>query len=182
MRIHSFEDYSHAYELSVNRPDDFWSGIAEHFHWFKKWDKVVEWDFASPQIKWFINAKTNITYNALDVHAKRSPDRIAYIWEPNEPGHPSVKISYGELLSRVCTMANVLLANGVKKGDRVCIYLPMIPDATVAMLACARIGAIHSVVFGGFSASALAGRIQDADCKLVITSDGAYRGNKVPMC
>jgi acetyl-CoA synthetase len=148
----------------------------------KKWDRVVDWNFKEPKLNWFTNAKLNITYNCLDIHAAKTPHKIAYIWEPNEIGQEGIKITYSELLRRVCKLANVLKNNGVKKGDRVCIYLPMIPEAVIAMLACARIGAIHNVVFGGFSASSLTDRINDSLCNTIITSDGAYRGNKsIPM-
>lgn len=182
MRIHSFQEYEAQYKKSVEQPEEFWEGIAEQFHWEKKWDKVLDWNFKRPSVNWFVNAKLNITYNCLDVHAKNTPDKIAYIWEANELNEASIKITYNELLENVCRFANVLKKNGAKKGDRICIYLPMIPEAVVAMLACARIGAIHSVVFGGFSAASLTDRINDAQCSMVITSDGAYRGNKsIPM-
>lgn len=182
MRIRTFEQYKEQYQLSVDDPERFWDGIAQNFHWEKKWDKVVDWNFKEPKINWFTNAKLNITYNCLDVHAAKTPDKIAYIWEPNEIGQEGIKITYAELLKRVCKLANALKSNGIKKGDRVCIYLPMIPEAIISMLACARIGAIHNVVFGGFSASSLTDRINDSLCNMVITSDGAYRGNKsIPM-
>jgi len=182
MKIKSFQDYEEQYKLSLDKPEAFWDGIAQNFHWFKKWDTVVEWNFKEPKINWFKNAQLNITYNCLDVNVQKHPDKIAYIWEPNEIGQSGIKITYAELLKKVCRLANVLKNNGVKKGDRVCIYLPMMPEAVVAMLACARIGAIHNVVFGGFSASSLTDRINDSLCNTVITSDGAYRGNKtIPM-
>ncbi|HYG52913.1 MAG TPA: acetate--CoA ligase [Flavobacteriales bacterium] len=182
MRIHSFKEYEDQYKLSSENPTLFWEGIANHFHWQKKWDKVVEWNFKEPRVEWFRGGKLNIAYNCLDIHAAENPDRAAYIWEGNEPGEKKQVITYGELLVRVCRFANVLKNKGVKKGDRVCIYLPMIPEAIVAMLACARIGAIHNVVFGGFSTASLTDRINDSACCIVITSDGAYRGNKaIPM-
>lgn len=182
MRIHSFEEYEKQYALSVNHPQKFWGDIAGYFHWQQPWERVLDWNFEKPDTRWFVNGKLNITYNCLDVHAAKDSNRVAYIWEPNEPGEAAQTITYGDLLKRVCKMANVLKHNGIKKGDRVCIYLPMVPEAVIAMLACARIGAIHNVVFGGFSANSLTGRIEDAQCSAVITSDGAYRGNKqIPM-
>ncbi len=182
MRINDFSQYEEAYNQSVNNPEKFWEEIALESKWEKLWDKVLEWNFTEPKVKWFLNAKLNITENCLDVHAAKTPNKTAIIWESNSLDEKSEYITYADLLKRVNKFANVLRANDVKKGDRVCIYLPMIPEAAVAMLACARVGAIHSVVFGGFSASSLASRIQDADCKMVITSDGAFRGNKtIPM-
>lgn len=178
MRIKTFEQYKEHYQLSIDNPEKFWDGIAQNFHWDKKWDKVVDWNFKEPKINWFTNAKLNITYNCLDIHALKTPNKIAYIWEPNEINQAGIKISYSELLKRVSKLSNVLKKNGVAKGDRVCIYLPMIPEAIIAMLACARIGAVHNVVFGGFSASSLTDRINDSLCNTVITSDGAFRGNK----
>ncbi len=182
MKIKSFQEYQEQYKFSIENPEKFWDGIAQNFVWEKKWDKVVDWNFKEPKINWFTNAKLNITYNCLDIHAAKTPNKIAYIWEANEIGQEGIKITYAELLSRVCKLSNVLKNNGIKKGDRICIYLPMIPEAIIAMLACARIGAIHNVVFGGFSASSLTDRINDSLCSMVITSDGAYRGNKsIPM-
>lgn len=182
MRIRSFSEYQEQYARSVREPGKFWEEIASHFHWDRQWDQVLDWNFTEPRIKWFVNGKLNITYNCLDVHVQKDPQRTAFTWEPNDPSKPVQVISYGQLLQRVCRMANVLKDNGIKKGDRVCIYMPMIPEAVVAMLACARIGAVHSVVFGGFSATALTDRIQDAQCNAVITTDGAWRGNKsIPM-
>lgn len=182
MQIKNLTEYTETYSKSVSDPEAFWAQIAEHFHWQKKWDSVLDWNFTDPKIKWFINGKLNISYNCLDVHVKTDPNRIAFIWENNEPHSPGATITYQELLNSVCQMANVLKLNNVSKGDRVCIYMPMIPEAVIAMLACARIGAIHSVVFGGFSAASLTDRINDSQCKAVITSDGAYRGNKsIPM-
>ncbi|TAH20250.1 MAG: acetate--CoA ligase [Cytophagales bacterium] len=178
MKIKSFEEYLSTYRKSVDDPETFWSGIAQEFHWRKLWKKTLEWDFNDLDVKWFMGGKLNITENCLDRHVLTNPDKVAIIWEPNEPTDNVVKITYRELYEKVCQFANVLKNNGVKKGDRVCIYMPMVPEAAVAMLACARIGAIHSVVFAGFSANSLADRINDATCNVVITSDIAYRGNK----
>lgn len=181
-QIKSLEEYNAAYKKSVEDPEGFWAGIAENFTWRKKWDKVLEWNFKEPKIKWFINGKLNITENCLDRWAESQPDTPAIIWEPNDPESHRRKFSYKELLLKVMQFANVLKNNNVKKGDRVCIYMPMVPELAIAILACARIGAIHSVVFGGFSAQSIADRIQDAECSLVITADGAYRGNKtIPL-
>ncbi len=177
-RIRSFEDYQTKYAHSVNDPEGFWSDIAESFHWQQKWDKVLEWDFEKPEVKWFVNGKLNITENCLDRHLETRGNKIALIWEPNDPKERFERLTYRELYNRVNRFANVLKRNGVGKGDRVCIYMPMIPDLTVAVLACARIGAVHSVVFAGFSSHALADRIIDAKAKMVITSDGMYRGAK----
>ena len=174
----SKEDYDRIYSESVKNPEKFWSDIAETFHWRKKWDQVLEWDFETPEVKWFLNGKLNITENCLDRHLEARGDQTAIIWEPNEPGDEAQHITYKELHARVSQFANALKNMGVEKGDRVCIYLPMVPELAVSVLACARIGAIHSVVFAGFSSTALASRINDASCKVVITSDGSYRGNK----
>lgn len=178
LQIKSFEEYQAEYNKSINNPIDFWEEKAKHFYWRKKWDKVLDWDFEQPSIKWFINGKLNITENCLDRHLSTQGDKTAIIWEPNNPNEEPIKISYRELHQQVCRFANVLKNNGAKKGDRVCIYMPMVPELAIATLACARIGAIHSVVFAGFSAKALADRINDASCNIVITSDEAYRGNK----
>lgn len=177
-RIRSFEDYQTKYDHSIKNPEGFWSDIAESFYWQKKWDQVLEWDFQKPEVKWFVHGKLNITENCLDRHLDTRGNKIALIWEPNDPKERFERLTYRELYNRVNRFANVLKRNGVGKGDRVCIYMPMIPDLTVAVLACARIGAIHSVVFAGFSAHALADRIIDARAKMVITSDGMYRGAK----
>ena len=177
--IKNLEEYFNVYRKSVRDPEGFWEEIAEeNFLWRKKWDKVLEFDFGKPEIKWFQGAKLNITENCIDRHLYAQGDKTAIIFEPNDPSEMAEHITYQELHDRVCRFANVLLNQGVKKGDRVCIYLPMIPDLPVALLACARIGAIHSVVFAGFSSTALASRINDSDCKVVITSDGSFRGNK----
>lgn len=180
--IQSFQQYHSEYQKSIENPEAFWAEIAENFSWKKKWDKVLEWNFKEPNIKWFINGKLNITENCLDRHLEKSGDKIALIFEPNDANEKSQTYTYKQLHTEVCKFANALKNNGAKKGDRICIYMPMIPEAIIAMLACARIGAIHSVVFGGFSAASLAGRIQDADCNILITADGAYRGAKeIPL-
>ena len=177
--IKNLEEYFQVYRKSVRNPESFWEEIAEeHFVWRKKWDKVLEWDFSKPEIKWFEGAKLNITENCLDRHLPTRGEKTAIIFEPNDPNEAAEHITYRELHERVCRMANVIKDHGIGKGDRVCIYLPMIPELAVALLACARIGAIHSVVFAGFSANALSTRINDSDCKLVLTSDGSFRGGK----
>lgn len=177
--INSLEQYFKIYRRSVKKPKKFWGKIAENnFTWYQKWDKVVEFDMQKAEFEWYKNAKLNITKNCIDRHLANKGDKTAIIFEPNNPEDPSKYITYNELYKEVSTMANVLRDQGVKKGDRVCIYLPMIPELAYSMLACARIGAIHSVVFAGFSSNALSTRINDSDCKLVITSDGGYRGAK----
>ncbi|MGV6860415.1 MAG: acetate--CoA ligase [Putridiphycobacter sp.] len=177
--IKGLEEYYTVYRKSVRYPEKFWEEIAEeHFVWRKKWDNVLSWDFEKPEIKWFEGAKLNITENCIDRHLLTKGDKTAIIFEPNDPNEAAEHISYKELSERVNAFANVLKNEGIKKGDRVCIYLPMIPELAISLLACARIGAIHSVVFAGFSSSALATRINDSDCKMVITSDGSYRGAK----
>lgn len=177
--IKHLEEYFKVYRKSVREPKVFWEEIAEeHFSWHKKWDNVLSWDFEKPEIKWYEGAKLNITENCIDRHLRMSGDKTAILFEPNNPEEKAQHISYNELHQRVNKFANVLKDNGVGKGDRVCIYLPMIPELAVSLLACARIGAIHSVVFAGFSSNALASRINDSDCKVVITSDGSYRGAK----
>ncbi len=177
--IKNLEEYFQVYRKSVRDPEGFWEEIAEeNFVWQKRWDKVLEYDFKKPEISWFKGAKLNITENCIDRHLYAHGKKTAIIFEPNDPSEMAEHISYQELHDRVCRFANVLLNHGVKKGDRVCIYLPMIPDLPVSLLACARIGAIHSVVFAGFSSNALSSRINDSDCKIVITSDGSFRGNK----
>ena len=181
-RITSFEQYQSEYKKSIEHPEKFWSAIAEEFSWRKKWDKVLDWNFDEPNVKWFIGGKLNITENCLDRHLKERGDQTAIIWEPNDPKEAGRKISYKELHAEVCRFANVLKKNGAKKGDRICIYMPMIPELAVAVLACARIGAVHSVVFGGFSFNSLADRIHDAECNIVVTADGAFRGTKdIPL-
>ena len=173
------EEYHKAYNSSINQPEEFWSEIAETFYWQKKWTKVLDYDWSIPETKWFVGGKLNITENCLDRHLKHKGDQIAIIWEPNDPKEKAQHITYKELHNRVCCFANVLKNNGVEKGDRVCIYMPMILELAIAVLACARIGAIHSVVFAGFSASALSARINDANCKVLLTADGGFRGNKI---
>ena len=177
-RVNSFEHYKELYKQSTDNPDEFWGKVAENFRWRKKWDKVSEWDFTEPNIKWFLNGETNITENCLDRQLDARGNKTALIWEPNDPKEKFVKWTYRELHEKVCRFANVLKENGCKKGDRLAIYMPMIPELTVAVLACARIGAVHSVVFAGFSAQALADRVNDASAKMVLTSDGLYRGTK----
>jgi len=177
--IKDLEEYYQVYRKSVARPELFWEEIAEeHFMWRKRWDKVLEWDFAKPEVKWFQGAKLNITENCIDRHLQARGDKTAILFEPNDPKEQAEHISYNELAKRVNQFANVLKDKGVQKGDRVAIYLPMIPELAIATLACARIGAIHSVIFAGFSATALATRINDASCKMVITADGSFRGSK----
>ncbi len=177
--IKHLEEYFQVYRKSVRNPEAFWEEIAEeHFIWRKKWDNVLSWDFSKPEVKWFEGAKLNITENCLDRHLPTRGNKTAILFEPNDPKEEAEHITYRQLHERVCRMANVLLEHGIKKGDRVCIYLPMIPELAVSLLACARIGAVHSVVFAGFSANALSTRINDSDCKMVITSDGSYRGAK----
>ncbi|MEC7246988.1 MAG: acetate--CoA ligase, partial [Bacteroidota bacterium] len=160
-------------------PEKFWSEIANHFLWKKKWLNTLKFDFKEPEVKWFEGGKLNITENCLDRYVQTNPDKIAVIFEPNNPLEKSTKLSYKQLFEKVCFAANMLKSNGIKKGDRVCIYMPMIPELTISLLACARIGAVHSVVFGGFSSEALASRINDSKCSLLITADGAYRGDKI---
>lgn len=178
-KITSLEQYFKHYHKSVREPRKFWGKIAEeNFTWYQMWEKVMDFNMAEADIKWFTGAKVNIVKNCVDRHLARRGNKTAIIFEPNNPDEEAQHITYNELHERVCKMANVLRDQGIEKGDRVCIYLPMIPELAVAVLACARIGAIHSVVFAGFSASAVATRINDSDCKMVITSDGGYRGNK----
>ena len=177
--IKHLEEYFQVYRKSIRNPEGFWEEIAEeHFVWRKKWNNVLQWDFSKPEIKWFEGAQLNITENCLDRHLPTRGNKTAILFEPNDPKEEAEHITYYQLHERVCRMANVLLDKGIKKGDRVCIYLPMIPELAIALLACARIGAIHSVVFAGFSANALSTRINDSDCKMVICSDGSFRGSK----
>lgn len=178
MRISSFEEYLKIYDLAAQNPETFWDKIAKGFHWKNHWQKTLEWSFNPFHVKWFINGKLNITENCLDVPAKNHPDKIAYYWEPNSTKEKEKSISYKELLLEVCKAANALKKLGVKKGDRVCIYMPMVPELAFSVLACARIGAVHSVVFAGFSAASLRDRILDCNASVVLTSDGAYRGMK----
>lgn len=181
-QIRSAEQYQAAYKKSVDHPEEFWSDVASHFQWRKPWDKVLEWDFKKPTIKWFSGAKLNITENCIDRHLEKLGNKPAIIWEPNDPEEYHRVLTYRELYNKVVQFANVLKNNGIRKGDRVCIYMGMVPELAIAVLACARIGAIHSVVFGGFSAQSIADRLQDANAEFVITCDGAYRGNKeIPL-
>lgn len=182
MRIRTFDEYQTAYQKSVEDPEGFWAEIAQEFQWRKPWTKTLQWNFTEPSVKWFIGGKLNITENCLDRHLAERGDQPAIIWEPNDPNEAGVTLTYRMLHDQVCRFANVLKRNGVAKGDRVCIYMPMVPELAIAVLACARIGAVHSVVFGGFSAQSIADRINDAQCKVVVTADGSYRGNKeVPL-
>ncbi|MDY7395225.1 acetate--CoA ligase [Aureibaculum sp. 2210JD6-5] len=177
--IKHLEEYYQVYRKSVRDPENFWAEIAEeHFMWRKKWDDVLSWDFSKPEIKWFEGAKLNITENCIDRHLATKGDKTAILFEPNNPEEEAQHITYKRLYERVNQLANVLKDHGIKKGDRVCIYLPMIPELAISLLACARIGAVHSVVFAGFSSNALSTRINDSDCKMVLTSDGSYRGAK----
>lgn len=178
LRIKSFQSYKDQYKLSVENPEQFWSEIASHFTWKKEWNSVVNWNFNEPKIEWFGDAQMNITENMLDRHLEKNGDKIAYYFEPNDPESEASSITYNELFKLVCKTANGLKSIGVQKGDRVCIYMPMTIEAVVSMIACARIGAVHSIVFAGFSASALSDRINDAQAKVVITADGLNRGNK----
>jgi acetyl-CoA synthetase len=178
-RISSFAEYKTTYQRSIEDPEGFWADIASNFVWKKPWDIVLQWDFKKPDIRWFEGAQLNITENCLDRHAATQGDKVALIWEPNDPNDVVIKLTYSELLDEVCKMANVLKSHGAKKGDRLCFYMPMIPELAIGVLACARIGAIHSVVFAGFSANALADRINDATCSMVITSDEIKRGSKI---
>ena len=177
-RITSLFDYFKKYEQSVKDPEEFWAEIADTFIWKKKWDKVLDWDFDSVDIKWFKNAKLNITENILEKNLIDRADKTAIIWEPNDPTEPSIHLTYKELYEETCKFSNALREKGIKKGDRVIIYMPMVPEAAIAMLACARVGAVHSVVFAGFSSTSLADRINDCQAKMVLTSDGNFRGNK----
>ncbi|GAA4840788.1 acetate--CoA ligase [Algivirga pacifica] len=182
LKIQTLSGYFHEYQKSVLEPEKFWGRIAETFHWKKKWDNVVDWNFEEPSVKWFVNGKMNITENMLDRHLFTSADKTAILWEPNDPNEAHRTITYQELYDLVCQFSNTLKAQGVEKGDRVIIYMPMVPEAAIAMMACARIGAVHSVVFAGFSSTALADRINDCQAKMVITSDGNFRGaKKIPV-
>ena len=177
-RLHTLSGYFHEYQKSVAQPEEFWARIADSFHWKKRWSKVLQWNFEEPDVRWFVDGKLNITENIFEKNLYTLGDRPAIIWEPNEPHEQGRTLTYRELFVEVCRFANALLAKGIGKGDRVIIYMPMVPEAAIAMLACARIGAIHSVVFAGFSSSSLADRIQDCQAKAILTADGNYRGNK----
>lgn len=182
LRIKSFEEYKSKYTQSVEDPEGFWDEIAKSFNWQRGYDRVLNWEFESPHVEWFAGGKMNITENCLDRHLAKRGNKLALIWEPNDPKERFVRWTYRELYEKVCQFANALKSQNIKKGDRVVIYMPMIPELTVAVLACARIGAVHSVVFAGFSASAMADRIDDAQAKMVITSDGLNRGTKqIPL-
>ncbi|MDG2363511.1 MAG: acetate--CoA ligase [Flavobacteriales bacterium] len=177
-KINSIEQYKSQYEKSVENPESFWAEKAEKFNWIKKWDRVLEWEFNTPKIEWFIGGQLNITENCLDRHLESKGNQTAILWEPNDPTEQAIEITYNELHNRVCSFANVLKRNGAKKRDRICLYMPMTPELAIATLACARIGAIHSVVFAGFSARSLEDRIKDATCNIIVTADGGYRGAK----
>jgi len=178
MRITDKEKYIAAYQQSIDNPEAFWANVASHFQWIKPWEKTLEWNFSEPNIQWFKGGKLNITENCLDRHIPEKGDHTAIIWEANDPKDPSQSFTYLEVLTQVCRIASALKKSGVKKGDRVCLYMPMVPELAFAVLACARIGAVHSVVFAGFSAQSLSDRIIDAEAKVILTSDGLNRGAK----
>jgi acetyl-CoA synthetase len=181
-QIKSLDEYHKAYQQSIEHPEQFWAEIAEQFVWQKKWDKVLEWNFSEPKIEWFKGAKLNITENCIDRHLATRGEETAIIWEPNNPDERTRIVTYNRLHKRVCQVAQMLTNLGVKKGDRVCIYMGMVPELTYAVLGCARLGAVHSVIFGGFSAQSIADRLYDAQAEFIITCDGAYRGNKdIPL-
>ena len=177
-QVKNFEEYKKAYKESIDDPENFWASVAENFKWHRRWDSVLNWNFKEPKIEWFKGAKLNITENCLDRHLEKSADVPAIIWESNNSNEASRTLTYKQLHQQVCKFANVLKTNGVKKGDRVCIYMGMIPELAIAVLACARIGAIHSVIFGGFSAQSISDRLQDANAEFIVTCDGAFRGAK----
>ncbi len=177
-QINSYEEYQEVYKKSVDSPEQFWDEVAEHFQWRKRWNKTLEWNFTEPDVKWFVGGKLNITENCIDRHLEQRGNKLALIWEANDPKERDIRYTYRELYTNVCKMANILKSMGVKKADRVSIYLPMIPELAFATLACARIGAVHSIVFAGFSPNSMADRINDALCEFVITSDGLNRGAK----
>ncbi len=179
IKIQTLSGYLHEYQKSVLEPEAFWSRVAETFHWKKQWNNVVDWNFEEPKISWFTNGKLNITENILDRYLYTHGNRAAIIWEPNDPSETSRTLTYKELYEQVNQFSNALKQKGVKKGDRIVIYMPMVPEAAIAMLACARVGAVHSIVFAGFSSTALADRINDCKAKMVLTSDENYRGTKV---
>ncbi len=181
-QIKTLEEYNAAYKKSVADPEGFWGDIASNFLWRKRWEQVLDWNFLEPHVRWFLGGKMNITENCLDRHLGTLGNKPAIIWEPNDPDEHHRVITYRDLHFKVNQFANVLKNNGAKKGDRVCIYMGMIPELTIAVLACARIGAVHSVIFGGFSAQSIADRLYDANAEFIITCDGAYRGNKdIPL-
>ena len=178
LQLKTFAEYKKAYQRSVENPEKFWDEIANEFNWKKKWDNTLKWDFRKAEVEWFQGGQLNITENCLDRHLDKIGNKTAIIWEPNDPDEESRYISYRQLFVKVSRFANVLKNNGIKKGDKVCIYMPMIPELAIAMLACARIGAVHSIVFAGFSSSAIANRINDSECKMLITANEVYRGSK----
>ena len=178
-QIKSLEQYHADYKKSVEDPEAFWGAVADNFYWKKKWDKVLEWNFTEPKIEWYKGGKLNITENCIDRHLPTMAEKPAIIWEPNNPEERVRTVTYARLHKRVCQFAQVLKNNGVKKGDRVCIYMGMVPELAYAVLGCARIGAIHSVIFGGFSAQSIADRLEDAQAEFIVTCDGAYRGDKI---
>jgi acetyl-CoA synthetase len=181
-QINSFDEYQSAWKKSVEDPAGFWGDIAQHFQWKKPWETVLEWNFKDPSVKWFNGAQLNITENCIDRHLVDKANQPAIIWEPNDPNEHHRMLTYAQLHLKVNQFAHVLKNNGVKKGDRVCIYMGMIPELAIAVLGCARIGAVHSVVFGGFSAQSIADRLQDAQAEFIITCDGAFRGAKdIPL-
>jgi acetyl-CoA synthetase len=177
-KINTFEEYQAEYQRSIDTPELFWAGKANSFYWYKKWNRVLNWNFSEPNVKWFEGGKLNITENCLDRDLKKKEDDTAITWVPNDPNEISRCLSYKELHREVCKFSNVLRNNGAKKGDRICLYMPMVPELAIAVLACARIGAVHSVVFAGFSAQSLSDRINDATCNIVVTADGVFRGAK----
>ena len=182
LKINNKEEYFSEYKRSVENPELFWASIAKRFYWYKNWDRVLNWNFDEPNVKWFEGGKLNITENCLDRHLKRRGDQIAISWVPNDVNDVVKNLTYNQLHKEVCKFSNVLRSNGAKKGDRICLYMPMVPELAIAVLACARIGAVHSVVFAGFSAQSLEDRINDASCKIVVTADGGFRGNKtIPL-
>ena len=182
MRISSNADYQTAYQKSIDNPEAFWNEIAQNFTWRQPWHTTLNWNFTEPKVEWFVGGQLNITENCIDRHLPLRANKTAIIWEPNDPNKPNVRISYAQLYEQVCQMANLLLSKGISKGDRVVLYMPMIPQLAVGVLACARIGAVHSVVFGGFSSQALADRINGAQAKLIITADAILRGAKQIPC
>lgn len=177
-RIHTLSGYLHEYQKSATQPEEFWARIADSFYWRKRWDRVLKWNFDEPNVQWFVNGKLNITENIFERYLFTIGDRPAIIWEPSDPNEEGRTLTYKELYAEVCRFANALKSKGIGKGDKVIIYMPMVPEAAIAMLACARIGAIHSVVFAGFSSTALADRVNDCEAKAILTSDGNFRGSK----
>jgi acetyl-CoA synthetase len=181
-QIKSFEEYKAAYKRSEENPEGFWDDVASHFVWRKKWEKTLDWNFIEPHVRWFLGGKLNITESCIDRHLPAMGEKPAFIWEPNDPNDRVRVVTYNRLHKRVCQVAQMLKNNGVKKGDRVCIYMGMVPELVYAVLGCARIGAVHSVIFGGFSAQSIADRLYDAEATFIITCDGAYRGAKdIPL-